>query len=104
MVKGDYYILATPVEVAADLISQEVLEADPTLEGIIKLAPSVAWMNGIQFYLSEEVDVVHGHCIYADSPWALTSISQVQFWKDYNLQDKMDGRVKCIFSIDISNW
>jgi uncharacterized protein with NAD-binding domain and iron-sulfur cluster len=104
MVKGDYYILATPVEVAAELISEDVLTADPTLEGIIKLAPSVAWMNGIQFYLSEEVNVVHGHCIYADSPWALTSISQLQFWKDYDIQTRFNGKVKTIFSVDISDW
>src|SRR5690606_26264164 len=70
LVKGDYYILAVPVEVADKLISKEVIDADPTLEGISKLAQGVAWMNGIQFYLSEAIDVVKGHCIYSDSPWA----------------------------------
>lgn len=102
--KADYYILATPVEKAAKLLSQEMLAADPTLEGIKTLATSVAWMNGIQFFLSEEADIVHGHCIYADSPWALTSISQIPFWKGYDLQDRFDGKVKSIFSVDISNW
>lgn len=104
LVKGDYYILAVPVEVADKLISKEVIDADPTLEGISKLAQGVAWMNGIQFYLSEAIDVVKGHCIYSDSPWALTSISQLMFWKDYDIEERFHGKVKGILSIDISDW
>ncbi|MFB6318328.1 FAD-dependent oxidoreductase [Saccharicrinis sp. FJH54] len=104
LVTGDYYILATPVEVASGLLSPEMLKADPTLEGVQKLAPSVAWMNGMQFYLSEEIDIVHGHCIYSDSPWAITSISQLQFWNDFDMTDRYDGKVKTILSIDISDW
>lgn len=104
LIKADYYILAVPIEVAAELISEDMLKADPSLKGIITLAPSVAWMNGIQFYLSDVIDIVHGHCLYADSPWALTSISQLQFWKDYDIQDRFNGRVKSILSVDISDW
>src|SRR5690606_33116647 len=87
-VRGDYYILAVPVERAARLISREMLTADPSLQGIIKLAPSVAWMNGIQFYLTRDIEVVRGHCIYSDSQWALTSISQLQFWDNYPITEK----------------
>jgi uncharacterized protein with NAD-binding domain and iron-sulfur cluster len=104
LVTGDYYLFATPVEVMAKLLSDDVLKADSTLGGIKTLAESVAWMNGIQFYLSEEVNIVHGHCIYADSPWALTSISQLPFWQDYDIQNRFNGQVKTIFSVDISDW
>jgi uncharacterized protein with NAD-binding domain and iron-sulfur cluster len=103
-VTGDYYILAVPIEVAAPLISEDILKADPHLQGIIELAPSVSWMNGIQFYLSEVIEIVHGHCLYADSPWALTSISQLLFWKDYDIENRFNGKVKTILSVDISNW
>lgn len=103
-VTGDYYILAVPVEVAAGLMSEEIIKADPALENIIKLAPSVAWMNGIQLYLSDVVDITHGHCLYADSPWALTSISQLQFWNDYDMKDRFNGKVQTILSVDISDW
>lgn len=103
-VTGDYYILATPVEVTAKLLSEDVLKADPSLETILNLAPSVAWMNGIQFYLSEKIDIVHGHCIYADSPWALTSISQLNFWKDYDMKNRYNGKVQTILSVDVSDW
>jgi hypothetical protein len=61
-------------------------------------------MNGIQFFLKEDVPLAHGHTIYLDSPWALTSISQQQFWADYDLADYGDGEVKGVISVDISNW
>ena len=40
------------------------------------------WMNGVLFYLDRDVPLVHGHAIYIDSEWALTSISQAQFWRE----------------------
>jgi uncharacterized protein with NAD-binding domain and iron-sulfur cluster len=103
-VTGDYYILATPVEVAAQLINEKILEADPCLQNIIKLAPNVSWMNGIQFYLNKDFKLHRGHTIYAASNWALTSISQIQFWGDYDLKDRYNGQVKGILSVDISDW
>jgi uncharacterized protein with NAD-binding domain and iron-sulfur cluster len=42
--------------------------------------------------------------IYLDSNWALTSISQRQFWRDYELSQYGNGRVGGILSVDISNW
>ncbi|MBY0477278.1 MAG: NAD(P)-binding protein [Chitinophagaceae bacterium] len=103
-VTGDYYLLAVPVERAASLLSEQIINADETLQGIIKLAPSVAWMNGVQYYLPEETTLVDGHCIYSDSPWAVTSISQLQFWKDYDIHSKGDGTIKTILSVDVSDW
>lgn len=101
---ADYYICAVPVERAAKLISKEILDIDPCLEGIQKLAPSVAWMNGIQFYLKRELDIVQGHIILSDSPWALTAISQIQFWKDFDITKYGNGEVKAIISVDVSDW
>jgi uncharacterized protein with NAD-binding domain and iron-sulfur cluster len=103
-VQGDYYLLAIPVERAAKLMSDEILKADSTLEGIVKLSTSVAWMNGAQYYLTEKADIVDGHCIYSDSKWALTSISQLQFWKGFDISSLGDGTVKSILSVDISDW
>jgi uncharacterized protein with NAD-binding domain and iron-sulfur cluster len=103
-VSADYFILATPVEVAATLINPDVLAADQSLVNIIKLAPNVEWMNGIQFYLNESFPMHHGHTIYANSNWALTSISQQQFWGDYDYSKRYDGTVKGVLSVDISDW
>ncbi|MBK7108174.1 MAG: FAD-dependent oxidoreductase [Bacteroidetes bacterium] len=105
-VTGDYYLLATPVEVASKLFQRNpaIINADSTLADIDKLAPDVSWMNGIQFYLSEDVKVNHGHVIYSDSQWALTSISQMQFWGKYDLNQRGNGKVKGVLSVDISDW
>jgi 15-cis-phytoene desaturase len=64
----------------------------------------VAWMNGIQFYLDTDIPITHGHSVYVDSPWALTSVSQKQFWKDLDLESYGDGRVRGILSACISEW
>lgn len=101
---GDYYLLAVPVERAANLMSEEVLALDPSLKNIIKLAPNVEWMNGIQFYLNTEVNLNRGHSMYTGSNWALTSISQIQFWPDYDLSRRGNGKVVSILSVDISDW
>src|SRR6266480_3718135 len=63
-----------------------------------------AWMNGIQFYLAQDVPLEFGHSLYADSPWALTSISQRQFWSHANLSDFGDGKLGGVLSVDISDW
>lgn len=102
--KGDHYILATPVERAAALIHDQLIKADHTLDYIKTLAPSVSWMNGIQFFLNEEVPINKGHVIYSDSEWAVTSISQVQFWKDYDITTKGNNKVKGVLSVDVSDW
>ncbi len=103
-VTGDYYIMAVPVEQAAKLISKEMITADQTLGYIQTLAPSVSWMNGIQYYLNQNVTINEGHVIYSDSEWAITSISQVQFWEDYDITKKGNGDIKGVLSVDISDW
>ena len=104
-VEGDYYIAAVPVEVMDRLILNSNLDLyDSSLNKIRTLAKNVAWMNGIQFYLKEDLPLTHGHILLVDTPWALTMISQKQFWEYANLSEYGDGSVKGILSIDISNW
>ncbi len=47
--------------------------------------------------------LVSGHAIYLDSPWALTAISQRQFWTSVDSRYG-DGTVGGILSVDISDW
>ena len=102
--KADYYISAIPVERFAEIIDDDMLKADTTFRNIQALSSSVNWMNGIQFYLNKEVPINQGHIIHADTQWALTSISQKQFWKDVDLTKYGNGKVKDILSVDISDW
>jgi uncharacterized protein with NAD-binding domain and iron-sulfur cluster len=101
---GDHFIMAMPVERAAELISADLIKCDKTLEFIPQLAYNVNWMNGIQYYLNEDVVLNQGHVIFADTEYALTAISQIQFWKGYPLDKKANGNIKGILSVDISDW
>ncbi len=101
-VVADHYICALPVEKLVALLTPEMEAASKSLSQIHNL--HVEWMNGIQFYLDHELPIVHGHTIYVDSAWALTSVSQHQFWAGVKLSDYGDGTVKGILSIDISDW
>ena len=101
--EADFYISAVPVEVLREQIELDALkQASPALRALDRLV--VRWMNGIMFYLRQDVPLVHGHSLYIDSPWALTSISQRQFWPNVNLRGLGDGGVGGILSVDISDW
>ena len=104
-VEGDYYVAALPIEVMTKLIGiSKLTQYDSTLENIIRLAPYTAWMNGIQYYLKKDISIAKAHVLYVDSPWALTSISQKQFWPDVDLYQYGDGQVEGILSVCISDW
>ena len=102
-VEADWFVPAMPAERARKLLSPKVLALDPALEGINSLFTD--WMVGIQFYLREKVDITHGHVTYVDAPWALTSLTQAQFWaeRDFAADYGDGGAVDCL-SVDISDW
>lgn len=104
-VRADYYIFAVPVEVMAELLraSPEVMELDRNLEKIIDLSRDIATMTGIQFYFRERLPLEPGHYMHLDSPWALTSLAQAQFWTT-DLRRFGDGTIRDILSVDISEW
>ena len=103
-VTGDYFIAALPVERLAGLSTPALEAADPGLGRLQELSEYVEWMNGIMFYLKEDQPIVHGHSIYMDTPWALTSVSQAQFWPNHDLSKYGDGQVRGILSVCISDW
>jgi uncharacterized protein with NAD-binding domain and iron-sulfur cluster len=101
-ITADFYIAAMPVEVMSALMTDDLKRAAPSLANLEKL--KTRWMNGIQFYLAKDEPLVNGHAIYLDSPWALTSISQKQFWTNVDLSRYGDGTVRGILSVDVSEW
>ena len=105
---ADYYVLAVPIDAAIGLISPAMGALDPALATLRAQNPDdlVKWMVGVQYYLYEDVPLVRGHMFYPDSPWALTSISQPQFWRDLGLYRRTfgDGTVGGCISVDISEW
>ena len=110
-VNADYYIAAVPLKEAQDLIAKEpaLSAADPELAAVptIDLGTSTSWMAGIQFFLKNDVPMVDGHVFYPKSAWALTSVSQAQFWKPDGVpMDQVygDGTVRGVISAIISDW
>ncbi len=105
---GDYYVSAIPIDVMHRLITPAMCEAEPSLAAIAHadMSQLTAWMAGIQFFLWEDVQCVPGHVFFADAPWALTLISQAQFWNDHGMFRKRygNGEVGGILSVDISDW
>ena len=111
----DYYVVALPLEILAPevvrpydpardkgLLNDDLIKADEGLADLRNLR--TRWMNGVMFYLRKDVPLGRGHTLYIDSEWALTSISQQQFWPDVDLRQRGDGTVKGILSVDVSDW
>jgi uncharacterized protein with NAD-binding domain and iron-sulfur cluster len=101
-VRADHYVAALPVERMQPLVSPAMMLADPRLAGIHAL--TTEWMTGAQFFLGRKLPVVRGHLVLVDSPWAVTAISQSQFWPGTDLRQFGDGRAREVLSAIISNW
>ncbi len=102
-VDADWFVSAMPVERVRPTLTRDVFRLDPSLRRLDELFTD--WMVGIQYFLKEPVDIVHGHITFLDAPWSLTALTQGQFWEDRTIaRDYGDGTVKDILSVDISNW
>jgi len=109
MAKGGHYVLAVPIEAAKALISPDLAALDPQCDRLrgANVDELVSWMVGIQFYLYEDVPLVRGHMVFPDAPWALTAISQPQFWREpvgLFRRHYGNGDVGGLISVDISEW
>ncbi len=103
VVTADHYVLAVPLDRVQELITDELAATDPALAGVRRLKNAMSSMVGAQFFFSERVPICKGHVAYPDAPWALSSVSQGQFWKD-GVVGYGGGNVKDILSVDISDW
>ncbi len=102
-IEADWFVSAMPAERARRLWSRRVLRLDPSLEQMDDLF--VDWMNGIQYYLRKPLHIVRGHMTFIDAPWALTALTQEQFWAGRQFErDYGDGRVVDCLSVDVSDW
>jgi 15-cis-phytoene desaturase len=103
VVRADHYVLALPLDRVQAVVSDALAAADPALAGIRELRDATSWMVGAQFYFSEPLAICKGHVAFPDSPWALSSVSQGQFWRD-GTAPYGAGNVEDILSVDISDW
>ncbi len=103
-IEADYYVAALPLERLRLLLTDRLLAAEPALRPVKNKELTIRWMNGIMFYLHQDVPIVDGHVLFVDSEWALTAISQKQFWRDVDFNRLGGGSVGGILSVDISDW
>ena len=102
-IDADWFVCAMPVERARRLLSPRVLRRDPSLAQMRELQTD--WMVGIQYYLRRPVDFPRGHVTFVDAPWALTALTQAQFWDGRDFpRDYGDGVAVDCLSVDISDW
>jgi uncharacterized protein with NAD-binding domain and iron-sulfur cluster len=100
--EADWFVCSLPVERARRLWTRAILAADPHLELMNQIA--TAGCNGMQFYLRREVPIAPGHYVCSDSPWALSSISQAQFWNGDFASTYGTGRQHDCLSVAISEF
>ncbi len=101
-VVADSYLCALPVEVVRRFWTPEITALDPNLTQMREL--DVTWMCGLQLFLTKPRPLAHGHVAHADTAWALTSVSQAQFWQDFDFARHGDGTVRDLVSIIIGDW
>jgi uncharacterized protein with NAD-binding domain and iron-sulfur cluster len=113
---GDIVILAVPFERARTLL----LNADnrpAALAGLAEipqradnLGDGAEPMVGVQFWLRKDVPIVEGHIAMPNSRWAMTAVSQAQFWKSTYGNDRPLAEVfgcpglQGILSVIVSAW
>ncbi|MFZ2998794.1 MAG: polyprenyl synthetase family protein [Undibacterium umbellatum] len=98
---ADHVILALPLEALHAISNDDMLARAPSLARLGEL--KTEWMNGILFYLGQDIELNHGHTIFLDAPWALTSLCQQRFWPR-GLAQYGDGTVRGIISVCISDF
>ncbi|MDH3728498.1 MAG: FAD-dependent oxidoreductase, partial [Myxococcales bacterium] len=107
-VHADYHVCAMPADRMVSLVDDGLAQASPSLGRVrTHLSDLNAWMAGAQYFLRKDIQIASGHVIYSDSPWALTSISQAQFWRDgeVSFAEKYGGGdIRGVLSVDISDW
>jgi uncharacterized protein with NAD-binding domain and iron-sulfur cluster len=105
-VTADTYVLAIPLEKLVEVLSAPMMDFDPALARLPALArEACGHMTGLQFFLKNPAPIAPGHVHYPGTPFALTSISQGQFWTPP--PDRRNGiapALRDVLSVIISDW
>jgi len=100
------YLAAVPVEAMLEILDNSppaILQHSRALRSLYERHLQVNWMTGVLYYLRSDTRMSPGHIIYLDSSWAITSVSQNQFWTK-SVQSYGNGNVQGIVSAIISDW
>lgn len=107
-IEADAFVLALPVE-AASPIAERSLRAGGQCGELEKvrdfpLETGLGWMVGAQLFLRTPRDLVEGHIAFGDSAWAVSAISQRQFWSAEHRADLDRAGVGALWSVIATEW
>lgn len=98
-----YYVLALPPTAAKEVLehvdAEDLNDTFRTLKSY-DFTDALGSMVGIQFYFRNNFKFFPGHTFFVDSAWRLTSISQLQFWRE---KRNVDSGYLGVLSVDIGN-
>ncbi len=105
-VQADYFVAAVPIEAMIQILDNSSVAIQthaPSLAQLKSDGLKTNWMSGIMYYLKDDETMDAGHVVYLNSPWALTSISQNQFWKE-RVSSYPPQKASGILSVILSDW
>jgi len=105
-VQADYVVAAVPIEAMIQILDNSAAAIQthaPSLAQIKNRTLQTNWMSGIMYYLKDDETMDAGHVVYLSSPWALTSISQNQFWPK-KVNSYPPQKARGILSVILSDW
>ena len=91
-VEADWFVCAMPAERARTLLVAAACSAlDPSLE---RMRRAVRRLDGraSSSTCARQVDITHGHVTFVDAPWALTALTQAQFWAERDFAARLRRR------------
>ncbi|MDC0744817.1 hydroxysqualene dehydroxylase [Polyangium mundeleinium] len=109
-IEADHFIASLPLEPMALLVGDDLAGLDASLMEFkrARVHELTAWMVGAQYFLRRDVTICDGHIAFPDAPWALSAISQAQFWTRGQEEAFSalygDGSVAGVLSVDVSDW
>ena len=101
-IQADWYVMAVPSERVNALLPATMQAADSQFAGIAQLAQR--WMTGMQFFLTQPGQINDGHFACLRSPWAISALTQAQFWPLNFAATYGDGTVQDVLSVIVSDW
>jgi uncharacterized protein with NAD-binding domain and iron-sulfur cluster len=104
-VTASHYLCAIPLDCIVPLLSDAMCAHDPALANLRLLAPRACGnMIGVQYFLRSDMPIVTGHVHFPQSAFAMTAISQAQFWQPPPQLRPGTPELMGVLSAIISDW
>lgn len=104
-VTAKHYVCAIPLDCIVPHLTDAMCTYDASLARLRELEPKArGHMVGVQYFLSTDAPIVRGHVHYPQTPFALTSVSQAQFWTPPPHERPGTPELRGIVSAIISDW